>query len=97
MVDLDSLKHPDDVKKDEFGKWSYSGSHILTYLAWKEGQNLRFEKVDSADSRENVFQLCQIRCKHPSNSQFQRRLAFVTGRYFFVNYDAYVGMLDDTV
>ncbi len=24
IVDLDSLKHPDDVKKDEFGKWSYS-------------------------------------------------------------------------
>ena len=25
VVDLEELKHPDDVKKDEFGSWKYSG------------------------------------------------------------------------
>ena len=24
VVDLNSLKHPDDIKKDQFGKWCYS-------------------------------------------------------------------------
>ena len=28
--------------------------------------------------KENMFQLCKIYCKHPSNAQFQRLLAFVT-------------------
>ena len=27
VVDLDSLQHPDDVKKDNFGVWTHSGSH----------------------------------------------------------------------
>ena len=25
VVDLTSLKHPDDVKKDMYGRWDYSG------------------------------------------------------------------------
>ena len=57
---------PTMLKKDEFGKWLYSCSHVQTYLAWKrKGQELRFEKVDNA---ENAFQLHRILCKHPSNS-----------------------------
>ena len=44
VIDLDSLKHPDDVKKDEFGRWVYNGSHVQTYLAWKKGDKLKFEK-----------------------------------------------------
>ena len=27
VVDLDSLQHPDDVKKDNFGVWMHSGFH----------------------------------------------------------------------
>ena len=27
VVDMDSLQHPDDVKKDNFGVWTHSGSH----------------------------------------------------------------------
>ena len=35
VVDLDSLAHPDDIKKDNFGRWNYSGSHVLYYRAEK--------------------------------------------------------------
>ena len=28
-----SLKHPDDVRKDFFGKWIHSGSHPFTFKA----------------------------------------------------------------
>ena len=31
IVDIQALKHPDDVKKDFFGKWMYSGSPTSTY------------------------------------------------------------------
>ena len=80
MVDLDS---PDDFKKDEFGCWLYSGSHVQTYLAWKEnGDKLKFEKTDSDDSDQNTFQLRRIRCKHPSNPQFQRLLALILACLF---------------
>ena len=30
IVDIQALKHPDDVKKDFFGKWMYSGSPTST-------------------------------------------------------------------
>ena len=79
VVDLNFLKHPDDVKKDEFGKWHYSGSHVVSYTVWKShSSKLQFEKV-SGQGAENAFELRRIHCKHPSNPQFQRLLAFVTG------------------
>ena len=82
VVDLNSLKHPDDIKKDEFGKWQYTGSHNSIYIAWKEDDSLQFDKVKYDCSitpmEENMFQLRKIYCKHPSNAQFQHLLAFVT-------------------
>ena len=33
VVDITSLKHPDDVRKDFFGKWIHSGSHPFTFKA----------------------------------------------------------------
>ena len=78
-VDLNELKHPDDIK-DEFGKWQYNGSHVVSYMAWKSGSSIDFEKIsNSRETGENVFNLRRIRCSHPSNPQFQRLLAFVTG------------------
>ena len=50
------------------------------YRAWKSDDgDVEYEKVDKADSGENTFILRRINCKHPSNSQLQRLLAFVTG------------------
>ena len=31
VIDISKLKHPDDVKKDNFGKWKHSGSHRTPY------------------------------------------------------------------
>lgn len=33
VVDITSLKHPDDVRRDFFGKWIHSGSHLITFKA----------------------------------------------------------------
>ena len=82
VVDLDCLDHPDAVKKDEFGKWNYSGSHVFHYRSERTPEgDLEFERVLSGMQGSNVFQLCRIHCKHPSNPNFQRLLAFVTGTY----------------
>lgn len=74
-MDLNQLKHPDDVKKDGFGKWKYSGSHVFNFRACGE----EFERVTSCSSQDDIFQLRRVHCQHPSNSQFQRLLAFITG------------------
>lgn len=81
VVDLESLKHPDDIKKDDFGKWVYSGSHSVSYAAFQAGSSLEFERVSGrpTSKSDNVFQLRRINCNHPLNSQCQRLLAFVTG------------------
>lgn len=80
VVDLESLKHPDDIKKDDFGKWKYSGSHSYSFAAFQSGGKLDFERVGSCSpGSSNIFQLRRINCKHPDNSQCQRLLAFVTG------------------
>ncbi len=73
------LKYP-DVKKDEFGKWCYSGSHIQSYVCRGGNQEMKFERLTSNQARTNE-KLRSIRCKHPSkfNAEFQRLLAFVTG------------------
>lgn len=36
VVDVLSLQHPDDIKKDEFGIWNYSGSHPQAYKVYNE-------------------------------------------------------------
>ena len=33
VVDLDSLQNPDDVKNDNFGAWTHSGSHDQKFEA----------------------------------------------------------------
>ena len=33
VVDLDCLQHPDDVKKDNFGVWTHSGSHTRQFFS----------------------------------------------------------------
>ena len=69
VVDLNSLEHPDDIKKDEFRKWKYSGSHSVPYMAWSTGKGLQFERFYSCSPEpKNVFQLHGIHCKHPTNA-----------------------------
>ena len=71
VVDLNKLRHPDDIKKDEFGKWNYSGSHCVLYSTWKDGKDFQFKRVDShnsnQESNKNIVQLRRVRCTHPSN------------------------------
>ena len=91
VVDLESLQHPEDIKKDEFGKWKYSGSHKKLYAAWQTAEGkLHFERISHGSSSHgssshgssssmNIFELRRVHCTHPSNRHCQRLIAFITG------------------
>ena len=81
VVDLDLLKHPDDVKKDNFGVWTHSGSHYQKFEARVNATgNLEIGKgVFSSDDGWEQFSLRRLHSKHPTNPMFRRILSFITG------------------
>ena len=80
VVNLTSLKHPDDVKKDMYGRWDYSGSHPDVFMcSFDQFNDLRIEKCAPGASGPNVYYLRRLRSSHPSNSDFRRLIAFVHG------------------
>ena len=54
VVNIKNLQHPDDIKKDQFGIWNYSGSHpkpigcitkkVDTYL-WRSVEMVQLERA----------------------------------------------------
>ena len=78
VVDLDLLKHPDDVKKDNFGVWTHSGSHYQKFEARVNAMgNLEIGKgVFSSNDGWKQFSLRRLHSKHP---MFRRILSFITG------------------
>ena len=80
VVDLTSLKHPDDVKKDMYGRWTYSGSHPEVFrCSFDEFDDVVIEKCVPGASGSNVYYLRRIRSSHPSNKDFRRMIAFLHG------------------
>ena len=57
VVDISKLSHPDDIKKDMYGKWLHSGSHSDVFLCTYEDDDVRIEKAASGASGRNVFYL----------------------------------------
>ncbi len=84
VVDITKLKHPDDVRKDFFGKWVNSGSHPVPFKASiGSGGDVDVERCAPGATGE-VFYLRRHHCYHPSSSDFRRLLAFVSGKIFYV-------------
>ena len=77
VVDVRNLRNQDDIKKDDFGIWNYSGSHPQPFkVFYKEGGEITVEKRNPGVSGANVVYL---RCTHPSNADFKRLICFLTG------------------
>ena len=78
VVDLTCLKHPDDVKKDMYGRWDYSGSHPEVFrCSFDEFDKVYIEKCAVGATGQDVYYLRRIRSSHPSNPNFRRLIAFV--------------------
>ena len=85
VVDITSLKHPDDVRKDFFGKWIHSGSHPFTFKATIEKDGDVYVEKCAPGASGNVFYLRRLHCYHPSNTDFRRMLAFVSGMFVCIH------------
>jgi hypothetical protein len=80
VVNIKNLQHPDDIKKDQFGIWNYSGSHPQAYRVYrKEGGYLSVEKCGNGATGASVVYLRRLHCTHPSNADFKRLICFVSG------------------
>ena len=81
VVDITKLAHPDDVKKDMYGKWLHSGSHTDVFCCTycKDGVNI--EKVASGAKGSNIYYLRRLHSVHPSNNEFRRVLALLFGKF----------------
>ena len=84
-MDLDALDHPDDVKRDNFGVWTHSGSHDIKFESRiDESGNLKIGRsVLSGGDGWEQFSLRRLHSKHPTNSKFRRILSFITGMLCF--------------
>jgi hypothetical protein len=88
VVDLTCLKHPDDVKKDMYGRWDYSGSHPEVFrCSIDEFDKVFIEKCAAGATGQDVYYLRRLRSSHPSNPDFRRLIAFVHSKS---NHDYFV-------
>ena len=82
VVDISELSHPDDIKKDMYGKWLYSGSHSDVFLcSYSLNGNVMIEKAAPGASGSNAYALRRLHSVHPSNTDFRRVLALLFGMY----------------
>ena len=81
IVDITKLAHPDDIKKDMYGKWLYKGSHTDVFLcSFDEGKKVCVEKAAPGASGPNVYYLRRLHNVHPSNKGFRRIVAIIFGK-----------------
>ena len=80
VVNVRNLRSQDDIKKDEFGIWKYSGSHPQPFKVHQEEDGyLTIERCCPGVSGANVVLLRHLHCTHPSNAEFKRLICFLTG------------------
>lgn len=81
VVDVRNLQNAEDIKKDEFGIWKYSGSHLQMFKVYNEEDGSKsVEKCCEGASGSNVVYLRRLHCTHPSNSDFKRLICFLSGK-----------------
>ena len=84
VVDISKLAHPDDVKNDNFGIWSHSGSHPQAFrVTFDAADNfMQIEKCVAGVTGSDVVYLRRLHRFHPSNKGFKRMIAFSSGMFY---------------
>ena len=83
-IDLDKLEHPDDAKRDNFGRWNHCGSHTVPFQAlFTEEGDVKIKRVSGDNIPDDVQYLRRVHYNHPSDSRCKRMLAFITGMYHY--------------
>lgn len=86
VVDVSKLAHPDDIKKDMYGKWLHSGSHTDVFLCSYQNDEVNIEKAAQGASGTNVYYLRRLHSVHPSNTDFRRVLALLFGKLISLHF-----------
>ena len=88
VVDIHSLTHPESwwhIKNDNFGKWEHSGSHPVHFKVEVEDDDHVFvQKCAVGASEENIGLIRRLHSVHPSNHNFKRMIAFVSGKICYI-------------
>lgn len=82
VVDVSKLAHPDDIKKDMYGKWIHKGSHTDVFICTYDNDSINIEKAAVGASGNNVYYLRRLHSVHPSNDAFRRVLALLFGKWY---------------
>ena len=77
------LLHPDDVKNDNLGTWSHSGSHPQLYKVQVEENCVWVEWCCPGVTGNGVVYLRQLHNVHPSKRFFKCMIAFVSDESLF--------------
>lgn len=80
VVNVNKLQHPDDVKNDNFGSWKHSGSHPQYFRVIIDDNSFHIERCAIGATGDDVVCLRRLHSVHPSNSDFKRMIAFVSGK-----------------
>ena len=80
VVDVTTLAHPEDVKKDDYGKWDYKGSHpVAFHVCFRNDGSISIKRCQNEERQGDIFYLWRLYSTHPSNPEMKRMLAFITG------------------
>ena len=72
VINVTALSHPDDIKKDSFGVWTYNGSHSLNFYTEINDDGVKVGRCYPGAMGDNVYKLCCLRSVHPSNNDCRR-------------------------
>ena len=82
VVDTAQLSHPDDIKKDMYGKWLYKGSRTDVFWCSFDGNDkVLVEKAAPGAYGPNIYYLRQLHSVHPLKRSFRRIVAITFGEY----------------
>ena len=67
------------MKKDNFGVWNHSGSHDKKFEC-RFGPEIGKSMLSTGNGWETFF-LRRLHSYHPTNANFRRMIAFITGEH----------------
>ena len=80
VVDITKLNHPDDIKKP----WQHSGSHTDVFrCSFNEDGDIQNTKCAPGAFCANIYYLRRLHSFHPSNVDFRKLIAVISGEFCF--------------
>ena len=80
VVDVTSLAHPEDVKKDDFRKWDYKGSHpVAFHVCFKNDGSISIKRCQNEERQGDIFLPVVTLLDPPIQSRNEKDACIITG------------------